>query len=141
MPDLGPLSSGFRIAKDYTDRLTVPDGTAIPGIVVCIPVLIPVGAASVDVDVVITEKCEVVDFTCLKRGGAGAGNTMQLKKAAVAITDAVACAVDDTLTRCATIIDTAGQNVFAVGDTLRVSHVFAAGQRQATCFVYLLIRP
>lgn len=141
MPDLGMNSPGFRIAEDYAKRITVPDNSVQPGLKVIIPIRIPAGAASVDVDVIVQEKMEVTGFYCIKRNGAGAGNTMQLKKLTTAITAALACAVDDTKTEATTVVDTGGINVFLPGETLRVSAVFAAGQIQASCFVEGVIVP
>ena len=98
-------------------------------------------AATGDLDFVMPEKFEVIGFTCIKRNGAGAANTMQLKKAAAVISDAVACAVDNAVTNAASIDDAAGVNVFAAGETLRITATRAAGTRDALCIVRGYIRP
>lgn len=81
-------------------------------------------AATADYDRVVDQKFEVIDVVVVKTT-AGAGNTVQVKNAATAITDAIAAAVDKAVTRAGTI-DRA-QGVIAAGGTLRVAVVRAAG--------------
>ena len=142
MPNTGPLSP--QALYDYFARLVVSNSVAgaaaFIGMPLDIPILVP-DAATGDLDFVMPEKFEVIGFTCIKRNGAGAANTMQLKKAAAVISDAVACAVDNAVTNAASIDDAAGVNVFAAGETLRITATRAAGTRDALCIVRGYIRP
>lgn len=95
-------------------------------------------AATADIDIVVSEKIEVVDAYCQKQNGAGAGNSMQIKAGATAITDAMACAVDNTLTRAASIDDSA--STIAAGGTLRLTATRAAGTRNALVVVRAIKR-
>lgn len=95
-------------------------------------------AATGDIDIVVARKVEVIDATAQKQNGAGAGNTMQLKNGATAITDAMACAVDNTITRAGTIDD--AQSTINAGGTLRLTATRAAGTRNALVTVFALPR-
>lgn len=108
----------------------VSDNQATPGIPVVFEFVIG-DAATGDIDIVVGRKVRVKDITCIKRNGAGAANTMQVKKGATAISDAIACAVDNAVTHAATIDDAGGVNVLDAGDTLRVTATRAAGTRNA----------
>lgn len=90
-------------------------------------------AATTSYDFIVQEAFELLDVVCQKRGAAGAANTVQVKKAATAITDAIACATDTNVTRAGTIDD--AQSTFAVGDTLRITVTRAAGN--AACQVWV----
>lgn len=81
-------------------------------------------AASADYDIVVKEKFEVCDVIVRKQG-AGAANTVTIKNGSNAITDAIAAAVDKTITRAGTIDPT--YEVVAAGGTLRASVSRAAG--------------
>jgi hypothetical protein len=81
-------------------------------------------AATADYDRIVDQKFEVIDVVVVKTT-AGAGNTVQVKNAATAITDAIAAAVDKAVTRAGTI-DRA-QAVVAAGGTLRITVTRAAG--------------
>jgi hypothetical protein len=94
--------------------------------------------ASGDTDLVVTEKCEVIKAWVQKINGAGAANTATLKNGATAITAALACAVDNTITEATTLDDAA--TVIAAGGTLRVSHVKAAGTADLRFFVMTIKR-
>lgn len=128
--------------KDYAERLVADDAgaTAGPQLKVCVPVTVP-DAATGDVDVIMNEKFEVTDIECVKRNGAGAGNTVTVKNGATAISNAIACDTDDAVTRAGSIIDGAGTNVIAAGGTLRLTCTRAAGTRNSQIFVYGFIRP
>jgi hypothetical protein len=139
MPNIGPMSPQVIVNGDYVSRLTVTDQT-IPSVLVCIPFTVP-DAVTGDIDVTMSEKFEVIDAICIKRAGAGAANTMQVKNGSTAISDAMACAVDNAVTRAASIDDAGGVNVIAAGGTLRVTATKAAGTRTAQVFVYGFIRP
>jgi len=90
-------------------------------------------AATADYDRIIDQKFEVFDVVCIK-DGAGAANTTQVKNGATAITNAMATAVDDTITRPSTI-DRA-QSAIAAGGTLRVAVVRSAGSGAVKVFVH-----
>ncbi len=94
--------------------------------------------ASGDTDVVVTEKCEVIDFWVQKINGAGAANTATLKNGANAISSALACAVDNAITRAVSLDD--AFTPIAAGGTLRVSHVKAAGTGDLRAFVVAIKR-
>ncbi len=129
-----------KVLADYSDRIVADNGALTPQLMTTIPILVP-DAATGDIDTVLAEKFEVVDMVCIKRNGAGAGNTMQLKDGSNnTITDAVACATDDALTRAATVTDTGGRNVIAKGGTLRLTATRAAGTRDALILVHGFIR-
>lgn len=129
-----------RVAKDYVERLTASDNAVTGQLPVVFLFNVP-DAATGDIDIVVTEKCEVYDVVCVKRAGAGAGNTMQIKNGATAISDAIACVTDDAVTRAGSIVDGAGTNVIAQGGTLRLTATRAAGTRTCQVFVYALLRP
>lgn len=130
----------FKTCKDYISRLVAVDSTPTPALEVTIPVTVP-DAATGDIDIVVTDKFEVIGMTCIKRNGAGAGNTMQLKKSTTVISDAVACATDNAVTTAASIDDAGGVNVFAIGDTMRITATRAAGTRDCICLVRAILRP
>lgn len=120
-----------RVRPPYTKSaaaLNVADNNTAPGTLVTHLIAIP-DAATGDVDVVITDKIEVLDVVCQKRAGAGAGNTMQIKNGANVISNAIACDTDNTITRAGTIDD--ANSVIAAGGTLRVTATRAAGTRTA----------
>jgi len=139
MPGFGQFSSSYQIATDFLRRLVANNGDGYGACEVTIPIAIP-DAVTGDIDTVLPDKFEVVDVTCIKQGGAGAGNTMQVQTGAgVVISDAIACAVDKTVTRAGTI-DPASSTI-AAGGTLRIHAVKAAGTRTALVLVYGFIRP
>jgi hypothetical protein len=86
-------------------------------------------AATSDIDIIVSRKIEVLDVICRKDAGAGAANTMQVKNGATAISNAIACDTDKTITRAGTI-DVAS-NTIAAGGTLRLTATRAAGTRTA----------
>ena len=128
-----------KVAKDYVGRLVADDSATTPQMEMVIPVTVP-DAATGDIDIVVTDKFEVIGMTCIKRNGAGAANTVTLKNTATAVSDAVACAVDNTVTSAATIDDAGGVNVFDIGDTLRLSCTRAAGTRDSIVLIRCLLR-
>lgn len=95
-------------------------------------------AATGDIDIVVDRKIEVFDVVCQKQNGAGAANTMQIKNAATAISDAIACATDNAVTRAGTIDD--AQSTINAGGTLRLTATRAAGTRNALVIVHALTR-
>lgn len=132
----------IRVRTPYTrsaSALNVADNNTAPGSLVVHTFLVP-DAVTGDIDIIVTDKIEVLNVECVKRNGAGAGNTMQIKNAATAISDAIACAVDDTVTRASTIVDGAGTNVINAGGTLRLTATRAAGTRDCRVTVYAIKR-
>lgn len=94
-------------------------------------------AATADYDFVVPEKMEIVDVLCIK-DAAGAANTVQIKNGAgTAISDAIATAVDKTVTRAGTL-DKATR-VLASGATLRITNTRAAGS--SACYVFVRYIP
>jgi hypothetical protein len=128
-----------KVAKDYVGRLVADDSATTPQLELVIPVTVP-DAATGDIDLVVTDKFEVIGMTCIKRNGAGAGNTVTLKKSGTAISDAVACATDNAVTTASTIDDAGSVNVFSIGDTLRLSCTRAAGTRDSLVLVRCILR-
>lgn len=139
MPNIGQFGPQALLNGDYLSRLVVSDQT-VPALLVVLPFTI-VDAATGNIDVTMTEKFEVIDAWCTKRNGAGAANTMQVLNGATAISNAMACAVDNTVTHATTIDDAAAINVIAAGGTLRITATRAAGTRDAQVFVAGFIRP
>lgn len=134
-PQVGGL--GPQAQYDYASRLTYANNAVVAGLAVMHTWLVP-DAATGDIDIIVGDKVEVVDVI-VRKDGAGAGNTYQVKNGATAISDAIAGAVDKTITRAGTI-DTA-QNVIAAGGTLRLTATRAAGVRNALVTAVCLIRP
>lgn len=86
----------------------------------------------------VPEKMEIVDVVCIK-DAAGAGNTVQLKNGSgTAISDAIATAVDKTVTRAGTL-DKATR-VLAAGATLQITATRAAGSMACAVIVTWLPR-
>ncbi len=111
----------------------VADGNLIGGIPV-IHVITVGDVATGDTDEVLADKTEIIGTWCQKTNGAGAANTMQLQTGGgVAISDAMACAVDNAITYAASLDDE--NTVIAAGGTLRVHHVKAAGTGNGRVFV------
>lgn len=93
-------------------------------------------AATATLSYVTTNKIEIVDVI-VRKSGAGAANTIQIKDgAANAISDAIAAAVDKTITRAGTI-DPAFATI-AAGGTIEVTATRVAGSMLAT--VTLVVR-
>jgi hypothetical protein len=104
---------------------------------VTLPFLLP-DAATADYDYTVPEKLEIIEVIIIK-DGAGAANTIQVKNGAgTAISDAVAAAVDKTVTRAATL-DKATR-VLAAGAVLRITNTRAAGTSAAAVFIRALRR-
>lgn len=122
----------YQVLKDYLARLVADDSATTGQMLVSIPVTVP-DAATGDIDIVMADKFEVVDVVCIKRNGAGAGNTVTVKNGASAISDAIACATDNAVTRAGTIDD--ANSVIAAAGTLRLSCTRAAGTRNSQVFV------
>jgi hypothetical protein len=117
-----PPYSRNPLAQNVADNNTAPGATVVH--VFKVP-----DAATGDIDIIVTDKIEVIDVVVQKQNGAGAANTMQVKNGATAITDAIACAVDNAITRPASIDDS--QSVINAGGTLRLTATRAAGTRNA----------
>lgn len=135
---LGPYAPQVAVNSELQGRFVTTSGSGTPGTIVPFVFVVP-DAATSDIDIVVNDKIEVIDVICRKDSGAGAGNTMQIKKGASAISDAIACAVDKAVTRAGTI-DVAN-NQLNPNDTLRLTATKAAGTRTATVTVLAVIRP
>lgn len=86
----------------------------------------------------VPEKMEIIDVVCIK-DAAGAGDTVQLKNGSgTAISDAIATAVDKTVTRAGTL-DKATR-VLAAGATLQITATRAAGSMACAVFVHYIRR-
>jgi predicted DNA-binding protein (UPF0251 family) len=127
----------LQICKDYYRRMFAVNNSTEPQVLTCIPIVVT-GAETADVDIVMETKFEVIRVDCLKRNGAGAANTMQVKRGSTAISNAIACAVDNTLTSSGTIDD--AQSTLAEGETLKLTATYAAGTLDALVLVYGFIR-
>lgn len=137
MPNVGPASPQVAVNSELLARIIHTSGVTKPGLLQCIDFK-PTGTASLDIDILVEDKFEVVDVI-IRKDGAGLGNTVQIKNLATAITDAIVAATDKAVTRVGTI-DTA-QNVIAAGGTLRCSSTFAAGTINSLVTVVGIVRP
>lgn len=124
------------IGNKITAKETYANNATAAGVPSVYTFLIP-NAATADYDIIVDAKFEVIDVV-VRKDGAGAANTMQIKNGATAITDAIAAATDKAVTRAGTI-DTA-QNVILAGGTLRCTATRAAGSSAALVTVYGLLR-
>ncbi len=101
------------------------------------PFLLP-DAATATYLYTVPEKMEIIDVVCIK-DAAGAANTVQLKNgSATAISDAIATAVDKTVTRAGTL-DKATR-VLAAGAQLQITATRAAGSMACAVFVHYIRR-
>lgn len=81
----------------------------------------------------VPDKIEITDVTCIK-DAAGAGNTIQVKNSAgTAISDAIAAAVDKTVTRAGTL-DKATR-VLAAAAELQITNTRVAGSSACVVFI------
>jgi hypothetical protein len=86
----------------------------------------------------VPDALEIVDVICIK-DGAGAGNTITLKNGAgTAISDAIATAVDKTVTRAGTLDKTTRS--LAAAATLQITNTRAAGSSACAVFVKAIRR-
>lgn len=86
----------------------------------------------------VPDKCEIIDVTCIK-DAAGAGNTIQVKNSAgTAISDAIATAVDKTVTRAGTL-DKATRVIAAAGE-VQITNTRAAGSSACAVFIRAIRR-
>jgi len=96
-------------------------------------------AATTTYSYVTADKVELVDVV-IRKSGAGAGNTIQIKDgSANVITNAIAADTDKTITRAGTI-DPAF-NTIAAGGTIQVTATRAAGSMLANVTLVLRRRP
>lgn len=101
------------------------------------PFLLP-DAATTTYLYTVPEKMEIIDVVCIK-DAAGAANTVQLKNGSgTAISDAIATAVDKTVTRAGTL-DKATR-VLAAGAQLQITATRAAGSMACAVFVHYIRR-
>lgn len=125
--------------RDWTVRPENAEVSTANGTAGSIPLMFRTSipdAATGDVSIVTEFAVRVIDFWIVKQGGAGAaGNTIQLKSAGNAITDALdANVADKAVVRAATIDD--AQHELAAGGELRVTRTKAGGNAQ--CIAYTL---
>ena len=132
------MSTG-RFLEDLQGRITVTNNATAPQPLTTYPFTIPDAAGAVDYDIVVDNKFEVVDVTVGKIG-AGAGNTVQIKNTATAISDAIAAAVDKAVTRAGTIDRTTNNNVVPAGGTLRCTATRSAGSMACEVIVWGYVR-
>lgn len=104
---------------------------------VCMSFLLP-DAATATYKYTVPDDIEIIDVIVIK-DAAGAANTIQIKNGAgTAISDAIAAAVDKTVTRAGTL-DIATR-VLAADDELRITNTRAAGSSAATVVIKALRR-
>jgi hypothetical protein len=124
----GFFSTVCNILGAQTDGAVSP-ATILPCALGEISILIP-DAGTTTYTYITQDKIEIVDVI-VRKDGAGAANTIQvLDASSVAITDAMAAAVDKTITRAGTI-DTA-KNVVAAGGSFKITATRAAGTMLAS---------
>lgn len=128
-----------RFLEDLAEHLVVANNSTAPAIRTAYLFTIPDAAGAVDYDIVVDVKFEVTDVTVGKIG-AGAGNTIQIKNGATAISDAIAAAVDKAVTHAGTIDRTTNNNVIAAGGTLRCTATRAAGTMASEVEVHGYVR-
>jgi butyrate kinase len=123
-------------AANLADASVSPASTA-GGVPVILSFTFP-DVATATYDYVNTDKLEIVEVWAIK-DAAGAGNTIQVKdSAAAAITDAMAFAVDKTVTRAATI-DKA-KRTLAAGAGFKITNTRAAGSAAGQLFILAIKR-
>lgn len=118
------------------DAAPIVDNQTTPGLPVVFEFAIP-DAATADYDIIVKRKIEVIDVI-VRKSGAGAANTITVKKAAAAISNAIAADTDKAVTRAGTL-DPANFTLNA-GDTLRVTATKAAGSMLASVTVIAIPR-
>lgn len=113
-----------------TQVATVANANVIGGVPVVHRIAISDDATG-DVDTVLTHKTMITDILVLKTGGAGdAGDTIQVKNAATAITDAMSINVADKIIVRPSTIDDAQQTI-AAGGTLKITRTKASAANVA----------
>ena len=126
----------FGPVTDAANDATTAQPVAI-GSYVMLSFLLP-DAATATYKYTVPDKVEIIDVLCIK-DAAGAGNTVQLKDGAgTAISDAIATAVDKTVTRAGTL-DKATR-VVAAGGEIRITNTRAAGSSACAVFVRCIRR-
>lgn len=118
-----PTFAQFRERIDGRQVANVADDQVIGGVPVTHVIAVPSGASG-DVDVVLTHKTRVLDVRVQKIGAGGAGDLLQVKNGANAITDDMDTNVaDHAIVRPATIDN--DNEVIAAGGTLRCTRTEA----------------
>lgn len=129
-------------SRGSSTQLTVANAGVSPAVsnsggLVVIPVDIP-DAATATYSYINSEKLEIIDVIVIK-DVAGAGNTIQIKTAGgTAISDAIAAAVDKTVTRSGTL-DKA-QRTIAASAGFQITATRAAGSMAAQVFIHAIKR-
>ena len=111
-----------------TVPMTATPATQVATGLVQLNIAFPTSGATQTFVVTTADALELVDVIVRKQN-AGAGNTVQVKNGATAISDAIVAAVDKTVTRAGTI-DPA-QNKIVAGGAFTVVSTFAAGDTMA----------
>jgi LysM repeat protein len=120
-----------------SNAVVAASGTNKPGMLLVIPIDIP-DAATTTYSYTVNEKVEIIDVEVIK-DGAGAANTIKLTDGADAdISNAIAAAVDKTVTRAGTL-DKAKRTI-AAGGTFKIVATRAAGTMAAQVFIYCIAR-
>lgn len=138
VPDAGNTFFSQVIAALGNVSAAVAGGASYtPAVLAAIDIAIP-DAATTTYTYTVTNKMEIVDVI-VRKDGAGAANTIQvLDGSSAAISDAIAAAVDKTVTRAGTI-DTA-KNVVAAGGTFKITATRAAGTMLANVTILVKYR-
>lgn len=131
------MSTG-RFLEDLIGRVAVTNGATAPQPLTAYGFTVPDASGSVDYDIVVDNKFEVM-FVIVRKDGSGAGNTITVKNGTTAITDAIAAAVDKAVTLCGTV--NVASNTVAAGGTLRVTAARSAGTMAAEVAVLGFVRP
>lgn len=131
-----PYSRNAGTASTIANAAVSPATTG-SGALVVIPVDIP-DAATATYSYTNSEKLEIIDVIVIK-DTAGAGNTIQVKDSTgTAISDAIAAAVDKTVTRAGTL-DKA-KRTLAAGAGFQITATRAAGSMAAQVFIHAIKR-
>jgi hypothetical protein len=135
-PGGSPVTKKATLANLTANRLTGADSAVVANVNVIGGSLvlhrIDAAALTGDVDVVLTHKTRVIDVWCVASAAGGAGDTITVKNAGNAITDAIDLNVADKVVKRAGTIDDAFHEI-AAGGTLRVS-----GASAVNAVVYVL---
>jgi hypothetical protein len=119
---LGAIAQGNFAANAWDG--TVAKNVANIEVLGGIPVVHRIVAGVGDTNVVLTHKTRIIDVYVVAKANQAAGTITVTTATPTAITDAIICAVDTTVTRAGTIDDAV--NTIAAGGTLRVTGAEAA---------------
>lgn len=137
--DINPNGMVFCYCTGTAWLVSTLEGGQAPNLAPTIPQIVRVTAAALtgDVDVILKKKMRVIDAWCVHTAGAGAGDTIQIKETANAITDAMDLNVaDEAVVRAGTIDD--AEHDIPAGGTLRITGASAV---DAEVYVQLIEVP